>query len=86
MDFQTWSNIIGAVAGDGRSGFKYGLLSFDTIRSIRVLYLDISLHKAQDTEKANIKGKCFEHVNTYAAALKKVAAANPGIFDDSDLF
>lgn len=77
---------MGAVASDGREGFKKRLPRFHTVLSLWARNRDITLRNAESKEKAKLKAECFEHLNTYAMALRKVAAANLGIFDDSDCY
>ncbi|CDF32200.1 unnamed protein product [Chondrus crispus] len=47
---------------------------------------NITFRKSENKENAKVKGENFEHVQSYARALRQVDNENPGIFEDGDRF
>ena len=86
MDLPTIRIVMASIAADGRKRFKSGIPSAAVIRSFRARNRDITFRNSENKENAKLKGENFEHVQTYARALRQVEREIPGIFEDGDRF
>ena len=77
-------NIMTQIASDGRCGFRIesGSLSPDTIRHWRAVDRDVTYRRSDSKDDTKLAAEIFEHVSSFSDALKTVAHANPGIFQD----
>lgn len=81
---QTALNLMADIASDGRDGYDGNIPSMAALRSWRARNRQVTLRKGENKDAAKLAAESYEHVKTFATALKSVAAANPGIFNDPD--
>ena len=86
MDLLTLGSVMASIATNGRKRFKSGIPSAAVIRYFRARNPDITFRNSENKENAKLKGESFEHVQTYAHALRQVEKETPDIFEDGDRF
>lgn len=76
------SEVMRAIASDGRKGFKNGTPSRAAIDKFRANNRDITMRTKRPKDMSKLKAENVEHVLTFETALKEVEADYPGIFSD----
>ena len=72
------------IPSDGRCGFQTesGSPSQETIRHWRAVNRDFTYRRSESKDVAKLAAENHSHVSSFSDALKNVAYANPGIFQD----
>lgn len=70
------------ISADGRSQLCEGFPSKDTVRSFRARHRDITYRATDNNDLARLKGEKYEHLKTYATALRQVDSDFPEILRD----
>ena len=72
------------IAADGRPGWKGNALSDDAVWSFRARNCQICLRTTESKDEVKLKGKSYNHVQTFFDELVKIRKRFPGLLEDGD--